>query len=278
MKKIVALVLSLVMVLGLATVAFADTTATTLKLADGYKIYAIDGTDAINTEDVVKTVTGNVTTTTTAEKTTVKYTATTFKSGTTLFAEVDSSVATYKLVNGTSIVAYLLPVAEAPATTVVATSFIEAKKVAAQVCEDVKADAYVIDGKAYVAGGNEWAVLNGKFVKYTNTLVEKVAHTYDPDTYSTTDKSITSVKCPACKATWTVLSAKDVATMAPSAYAYVDVTDGSDQYIALGATAAAGTTGTVGSAKTFDAGIAMYVGMSVMAAAGSAVILKKREA
>ena len=34
---------------------------------------------------------------------------------------------------------------------------------------------------------------------------------------------------------------------------------------------------TVTSAETFDAGIAMYVGMSVMAAAGSVVVLKKRE-
>ena len=34
---------------------------------------------------------------------------------------------------------------------------------------------------------------------------------------------------------------------------------------------------TVESPKTFDAGIAMYVGMSVMAAAGSAVVLKKKD-
>ena len=40
---------------------------------------------------------------------------------------------------------------------------------------------------------------------------------------------------------------------------------------------AAPSTDKVQSAETFDAGIAMYVGMSVMAAAGSAVVLKKRE-
>ena len=33
----------------------------------------------------------------------------------------------------------------------------------------------------------------------------------------------------------------------------------------------------VESAETFDAGIAMYVGMSIMAAAGSAVVLKKKD-
>ena len=34
---------------------------------------------------------------------------------------------------------------------------------------------------------------------------------------------------------------------------------------------------TVTSADTFDAGIAMYVGMSVMAAAGSAVVIGKKK-
>ena len=37
------------------------------------------------------------------------------------------------------------------------------------------------------------------------------------------------------------------------------------------------TTKPVVSADTFDAGIGLYVAMSVMAAAGSAVVLKKRE-
>ena len=43
------------------------------------------------------------------------------------------------------------------------------------------------------------------------------------------------------------------------------------------AAAPAGDDTTVESPKTFDAGIAMYVGMSVMAAAGSAVVLKKKD-
>ena len=43
------------------------------------------------------------------------------------------------------------------------------------------------------------------------------------------------------------------------------------------APAADAETDKVESAETFDAGIAMYVGMSVMAAAGSAVVLKKKD-
>ncbi len=46
---------------------------------------------------------------------------------------------------------------------------------------------------------------------------------------------------------------------------------------AAGSTGAADAEQPVTSAKTFDAGIAMYVGMSVMAAAGSAVVLKKKD-
>ena len=45
----------------------------------------------------------------------------------------------------------------------------------------------------------------------------------------------------------------------------------------VGGTVVTPSTDKVTSAETFDAGIAMYVGMSVMAAAGSAVVLKKRE-
>ena len=50
-------------------------------------------------------------------------------------------------------------------------------------------------------------------------------------------------------------------------------------YLVKTATPSAGTSTdkTVTSAETFDAGIAMYVGMSVMAAAGSAVVLKKKD-
>ena len=48
-------------------------------------------------------------------------------------------------------------------------------------------------------------------------------------------------------------------------------------YLLGGASAPAVDTEKVESAETFDAGIAMYVGMSVMAAAGSAVVLKKKD-
>ena len=53
---------------------------------------------------------------------------------------------------------------------------------------------------------------------------------------------------------------------------------GDGRYYVWGAIGAAGTNGgKVQSAETFDAGIAMYVGMSVMAAAGSAVVIGKKK-
>ena len=50
-----------------------------------------------------------------------------------------------------------------------------------------------------------------------------------------------------------------------------------DLYLIGAVASAPAATDKVESAQTFDAGIAMYVGMSVMAAAGSAVVLKKKD-
>ena len=63
---------------------------------------------------------------------------------------------------------------------------------------------------------------------------------------------------------------------------YVDGVKSTIWEVVPAATSAGGavvtpSTDKVTSAETFDAGIAMYVGMSVMAAAGSAVVVKKRE-
>ena len=68
---------------------------------------------------------------------------------------------------------------------------------------------------------------------------------------------------------------------APAGSDYYDVTFGATAYdlvvVAATSAPAADAADKVESAQTFDAGIAMYVGMSVMAAAGSAVVLKKKD-
>ena len=261
-------------------------TTTTLKDADKYDIYGITGTTSVKAAkaDIIKKVTDK-TTVTVGTTTTVTYTATTYSDGTNVYVEVDSSVADYKLTKNGAIVAYMVNLADVgnvPTTTKTVTSYVAAVEKAA--CGQYSkttypAGVFMIDGVAYEAGvGANWALYNGKFVNY-GAKANAVAHTYAVNTYNTTDKSVATLKCTACKQVFTVLTEKQVKTMAPASYAKVTATDANAYFIAVAAAPAAGTTtGTVvESAKTFDAGIAMYVGMSVMAAAGSAVVIGKKK-
>ena len=254
---------------------------TTLKDKDGYDIYAVGGTTSMKATkaDITKKVTGNAI----ASDGTVTYTATTYADGANVYVEVDSSVADFKLMKGNTIVAYLVnlsSVGDIPTTTETVSGYV--KSVAEPKCGEYSktlypAGVYMIDSKAYAAdAGNNWALLNGKFVNYGGEATA-VPHTYAVNTYNTTDRSVTTLKCSVCKQVFTVLTPAQVKTMAPSAYAQVTA-DGNVYFIAVAAaSSAAPSTDKVTSAQTFDAGIAMYVGMSVMAAAGSAVVLKKRE-
>ena len=156
-----------------------------------------------------------------------------------------------------------------------------------------------------------WAVLNGKFVPYNGTkTVDKYPHTFTSFTTKNTTAGktiIATVKCGDCdkefkvvKSTgidkdWTlgvnyvvVSTAGDNKNMDMSAanialfqqyrtamgvnelYAVLDETVGATN------TSATTTTG-VSSAKTFDAGVALYAGMALMSVAGSAVVIGKKK-
>ena len=99
-----------------------------------------------------------------------------------------------------------------------------------------------------------------------------VEHTWDLDTENKV------AKCTSCKVT-----AKAVETFAevPAGADYETVngwfvlTEGTTATAA--AAAAAGTAAGVTSAKTFDAGIAMYAGLALMSVAGSAVVIGKKK-
>ncbi|MBP3698978.1 MAG: hypothetical protein J6J01_05820 [Oscillospiraceae bacterium] len=109
-----------------------------------------------------------------------------------------------------------------------------------------------------------------------------VAHTYDYDAKTVKgDKTVTAVFCEECKANFAfVEGTKADAVKKFGAGNYNDLSAlVPGLYVAKTASSASAGTSTdkVTSAETFDAGIAMYVGMSVMAAAGSVVVLKKRE-
>ena len=124
----------------------------------------------------------------------------------------------------------------------------------------------LVDGEivvAYQVGATDGAAL---------TLNE---HAFSPIAYDKT----TPVKalCGLCGAEAVVYKNNK----APAGSDYIDVTFGTTAYDLVIVAASAGTPAVDGekveSAETFDAGIAMYVGMSVMAAAGSAVVLKKKD-
>ena len=279
MKKIVALVLSLVMVLGLATTAFAEVTTTELKVADGYAVYELNGGLGTNSADVkfTKTVTGNAT----DADGTVTYTATQYasdKGG--YWNEVDVSMADSKLVNvktGT-VVAYLkFSTTDAKLTTkTVATSLVKGTTAATPTCGEYDKDVVMVKGAAVYVDKNAsagYALLNGKFVGVGGPATA-VPHTFTKANEVNKDGTVANVKCDTCKV---VFNVTDDVTAMVSGYQALSFANGYYALIGAAATAPAGDADKVNSAETFDAGIAMYVGMSVMAAAGSAVVLKKKD-
>ena len=322
MKKIVALVLSLVMVLGLATTAFAATTSTgsvsttsvtpvkaaLYDLADAGQSMKQVGKDF--TEIKLTTVTGKI------EKDVPMYVpnvyslAYTYDDGTTtltftaaapdLLMEVAKADAEYALKNDGKMI-YLADIndtynSDAIDTAVVIDSIVLPADDEID-CGDCYAGAlpaaYYVSGEdVYYATGSDWAYFNGQFVKYdaTTTVLFK-AHEWDMDTVIVKDTDVKGVKVPVtvecknCEKTFPVVSALAFDNTWVEFVDYQNFAQGNayagKYFVVLKAAATttpdASTGDKVESAETFDAGIAMYVGMSVMAAAGSAVVLKKKD-
>ena len=286
MKKIVALVLSLVMVLGLATVAFgADLTNCNTKevslkdcvlvdLTDGSVVKAFAATDKATVYKF-----NDVTTETNGVKT-VEYGTTVYVYGTTYYGVVvakDYANAQLQMADGSFV--YLRGIDSTifnnstGRTSVVVDKMVEAPAVVS--CGDAAED-YAVVGKAfYKAAGTTLAYYNGEFVLIGAPLnaAPIKAHTFDNTAkWDMTAGEYTGVTCPVCKKAFKVVD--EVAGMAVGSY----VAAPGYGYVVLAAPAVvAPSTDKVESAETFDAGIAMYVGMSVMAAAGSAVVLKKKD-
>ena len=273
MKKIVALVLSLVMVLGLATTAFAAVAS--------YDLY--DWNDTTGT---------TVTRTKVAAK---DYTE----------ARGYGQVACWKLDDGTN-VNYFVEIAKADATNADfyltkagdddaimylkllagdGTYTLTGKAVANYVDPDadplcgqwdlnpLTTKVYLdSEGDFYVTGTTYSMLVDGAVVAVDKAdMDDMIAHDME-GVYDAKDKLV-GVKCLVCGATGTVYASVDKAPLGATTF---DV-DGTAVYVLDAAKAPAADSDKVTSAETFDAGIAMYVGMSVMAAAGSAVVLKKKD-
>ena len=155
--------------------------------------------------------------------------------------------------------------------------------------------SYVVKaGGVNVLVGNEIKTLAAAAVDDNNTVLtidEILGHNWAVTGVkaTTTGKTVpTQVTCLNCGAVVTKfydaatkVPAGTVATAVPG---YEQATNTHDAWFfvepaaaSVGGTVVTPDTDKVTSAETFDAGIAMYVGMSVMAASGSAVVLKKKD-
>ena len=294
MKKVLAIVLALVMV---CTLALAEVTYKSTKLGDE-KITTLEGKfDVLKMEDntsILEDTVNKVTLTThqndvkvtTDDKTITTYYADVYKVAGTDYCAVDADAADYKLVNkDKKVVAYLTT--DTVVTDLAVDKVVKYAKDAKLTCGDYavpatsgKVDAdttvYVIDDEAYLAGGSNWAVLNGKFVKY-DTTVDVIEHgDLEVNAYVSTapNADVASVKCPDCKKVINVVKKVPVA----SADAYTAITLSGTTYYYL--TAATDVTATTTTTTNPDTGANDVIGVAAALAvvalvSGAAISLKK---
>ena len=326
MKKIVALVLSLVMVLGLATTAMAAP-------APAYMADLSVGLDK-PMEFNLDGVTGNETTVVTCtfkleqqvaeisvNQTFAKYVVWAVSKETNAPAVVNyytvaasAESADYAFVNGTEITYLVLNTGNTGWTkgnevvkvpTVSEYADLKCGDMFIKGDYDVYADAaenlYVehSTGSTYYAGGKLVKLLplnyptNYKFMTLDvaedwtaqANILNVVTHEFKYDAKTVNGANVvTNVYCAACDKTFAFVQGTEAAAIA--AFGAGNYDDSglvvATKTVWVGDAVAAGTDAPaagdkVESAETFDAGIAMYVGMSVMAAAGSAVVLKKKD-
>ena len=138
-------------------------------------------------------------------------------------------------------------------------------------------DLYVIDGinKASVAtaaNGLDSVLVNGVVYVVKGDRQTAISHTWAPTAWAK-DGKVTNYTCQTCKTVAKVIESMYVADKTKS---HVQLSNG--DLIEFSYTAGKpGTTDGINSAKTFDAGIAMYVGMSLLSVAGGAVVIGKKK-
>ena len=292
MKKIIATVLAMVMALALCTTAFAATKTETKIDKTGYSLLDVkdNSTITIDGNEFTKTVTDKEVVTSGSKTTTTyfadKYVITVNGAENTFYA-CDAAIAEYKLVKGSTVVYLEKSVDLSKGTDKVASAFVAAKDAADQKCGDVTEDSYTIEGKNYPAKGTDLAVLNGKFVTYNAAGETKtVPHDFTkalekrPGYFTTDTKGVVNtVKCETCGKFFNVVKTVDK-TYTGSVETVRFNGETTDMYVLTGtatATPEGGKTNTNTSPKTFDAGIAMYVGMALTSVAGSAVVIGKKK-
>ena len=305
MKKIIATVLAMVMALALCTTAFAAETKT-LEIKD-YKLLNMTTNEEIPLTGGKTLVyhSESKSTTTVDGKTTVSVTAAYYElkdasnASIGVAVVVDQGMANAKVVTGGKVVDYVYSQSGVTFTEDLITTDKTVTKTIAGVkdakCGQYAGDGktfYVIDGKVYEAvttytvNDTGVAMLNGKLVAYAldNSQVAPQDHVFDTTKVNSSNGVVTAVYCTKCEAYIPVVT--KIPADATAKYGSVVITTKVGQedkavtyYYQIGATgtAAGTTTGTTTSPKTFDAGIAMYVGMALTSVAGSAVVIGKKK-
>ena len=282
MKKIIATVLAMVMALALCTTAFAATT-TTLTAKD-YKFLSTetnaDREDKRADTDTLVFYAEEKSVSTVDGKTTTTITPAYYLFNSNKYVVVDDSCANTKIVKDGKIVAMaMLTTASEVKTSDTVTATIKGVKDAK--CGQFAGEDdtfYVIDGKTYKADstGTGYALLNGKVVVYNATEAKAVAHDLDITKVTSDKGTVTAIYCKNCEKYVPVVKS----IPATSVDTYKSVTVGTTTYYYLDKPVdgtSTGSTGTTTSPKTFDAGIAMYVGMALTSVAGSAVVIGKKK-
>ena len=283
MKKIVALVLSLVMVLGLATTAFA-VDATIYSWSDSAK----DWVD-MSTLGTAWELSGDL------DDQTLGYDdgyLPCYTANGKFFVETTAASALWKMVYGPKTV-YLTEVDEEDVAFVAKASVLDVVETADAECGDYHVatlglkDVYYVsyDAKTGLPNGfykadktsSDNVLVDGKLVAVQvlgTGVVSFADHTWVG--YDVVDYVYTTVKCSECGNVAKLYANAEAAGKKAQPVAGLGWITAADAFN-YGVSAPAVDSDKVESAETFDAGIAMYVGMSVMAAAGSAVVLKKKD-
>ena len=136
--------------------------------------------------------------------------------------------------------------------------------------EPVVIDA--INAADVAAEGMNCVLVNGVVYGVKSTRLSAIQHSWAPTAWAK-DGKVTTYTCQTCKTVAKVIESMYVADKTKS---HVQLSNG--DLIEFSYTPGKpGTTTGVNSAKTFDAGIAMYVGMSLLSVAGGAVVIGKKK-
>ena len=289
MKKIIATVLTMVMALALCTTAFAA--------ADKYDLYLADSNNIsggkLTTTAAAATGLTNIDLTVTAAANYtngtghLEYLSLTASGTTSYYVKTTTpTVQDYAVtVTGkTDILYYVTKVDAAPEYTAVAKAFTDFGYKCGQVVNNDNSKYYEITtgadaGKVYKAAdtGALSVLVDGKLVKLDNTSAASVKE----HNWSVSASKVENGKVIPTEAVCGICGSKSTAiyeTGKAPAGSKVETLNGVTGYVVVpNGTATTPSTDKNTSPKTFDAGIAMYVGMALTSVAGSAVVIGKKK-